>query len=851
MFFSSLILVVLSSPVQQARFAGGELERAKPRLFGTDGTMIPEEGALGPFGDMDGDGDVDLVGDTGTYANDGRGVFRLVRKLAFASDEPRLALHDADGDGALDLLTRTHLYHGDGAGGFADASSALPPGARFDVVTIADIDGDSDADIVAIRRQTYPDPALLEVHVNDGSGSFATTSSVAAAFATTLATGDIDGDADSDLILAGSSSELWKNDGSGLFASTPAGLGAVEGEAVALPDVDLDGDLDLVVGGTFYSAGRMFLNDGSGSFSEVAFPAVEGAVRSLAVLDREGDGDPDLVLGLGTTDVYYGFPVGNRLLENVGGAYTVSGALPKVLSDGLPVFTGDLDGDGDADLVFQGGPSGFAGRFQPARVHLNDGSGTFVPVRGAEKVLLATDPNRLAPRVVALGDLDGDALPDVFTPQRVLVNGPPGVLTPLAPSLPGLPLDCHPFSPSPVTDVALGDVDGDGDLDAYLAIGMNECGCFPCQYNALWTNDGAGGFTDESATRLPVGASEVTGIPQQAELLDLDGDGDLDAACVRIDDNDGSGASSCYLNDGTGVFTLKEALGHVSRAGGFGDFDADGDTDYLEGATFSSGTTLYLNDGTAHFVASPGAVPPRTLVEALFLVVGDTDGDGDLDAHVSLTDYYTSGPVAPSLYVNDGTGHFSEERLPLTLALDARGESIDLDLDGDRDLVTSREILLNDGTGHFELHTGRATPWNLRGSAGFGDLDLDGDVDAIFADREVVPVLNLARHVRARGGPRLGKRFELEVHGPAWTPYVLRQSLGTGFVSLGSAGYDLLDPAQVVRTVGGGLDQAGEAVVRTLVPNSPALLGQTSYWQALVGVPAHATNLTVTTITGL
>lgn len=65
----------------------------------------------------------------------------------------------------------------------------------------------------------------------------------------------------------------------------------------------------------------------------------------------------------------------------------------------------------------------------------------------------------------------------------------------------------------------------------------------------------------------------------QVELLELDGDGDLDAACVRQHDWDASGESSCYSNDGNGVFTRRGSMGGASSSGALGDLDGDGDAD--------------------------------------------------------------------------------------------------------------------------------------------------------------------------------------------------------------------------------------------------------------------------------
>ncbi|MCI0586491.1 MAG: FG-GAP-like repeat-containing protein, partial [Planctomycetes bacterium] len=92
--------------------------------------------------------------------------------------------------------------------------------------------------------------------------------------------------------------------------------------------------------------------------------------------------------------------------------------------------------------------------------------------------------------------------------------------------------------------VALGDVDGDGDLDAFVG---NAFG----QQNRLYLNGGSGVFTDVTATNLPALIDDTGAVA----LGDVDGDGDLDAFVGNGLAFGGSGQNRLYLNGGTGVFT--------------------------------------------------------------------------------------------------------------------------------------------------------------------------------------------------------------------------------------------------------------------------------------------------------
>jgi len=110
--------------------------------------------------------------------------------------------------------------------------------------------------------------------------------------------------------------------------------------------------------------------------------------------------------------------------------------------------------------------------------------------------------------------------------------------------------------------VALGDVDGDGDLDAFVA---NYIG----QANKVWLNNGSGTFTDSGQS---LGSSDSFGVA----LGDVDGDGDLDAFVANYNQ-----PNKVWLNNGSGTFTDSgQSLGSsYSWAVALGDVDGDGDLD--------------------------------------------------------------------------------------------------------------------------------------------------------------------------------------------------------------------------------------------------------------------------------
>ena len=134
------------------------------------------------------------------------------------------------------------------------------------------------------------------------------------------------------------------------------------------------------------------------------------------------------------------------------------------------------------------------------------------------------------------------------------------------------------------TSVALGDLDGDGDLDAMVA---NENGIFTDQPNTVWTNDGNGTFTDSGQAH---GNSDSWSVA----LGDLDGDGDLDAMVANINQ-----PNTVWTNDGTGAFTDSgSALGNgYSESVALGDLDGDGDLDAMV-ANYGQANTVWTNTVT-------------------------------------------------------------------------------------------------------------------------------------------------------------------------------------------------------------------------------------------------------------
>lgn len=365
---------------------------------------------------------------------------------------------------------------------------------------------------------------------------------------------------------------------------------------------------------------------------------------------------------------------------------------------------------------------------------------------------------------------------------------------------------------------ALGDIDGDGDLDVYLTrVGTN----------AMLENDGAGHFRDITAAS----ATGISGWSTGAVLFDAEGDGDLDLFVARyiewdaareLDCRSASGLpdycspqsydapapSALLRNDGGRFVDVSAASGIVALRGtGLGVAAAD-----LDGRP---GPEIFVaNDGMPNrlwrreadgtyldMAAELGCAVGREGVPkaGMGVAIADLDGDGDSDLLVG-----NLRQEADSVFLNDGA-YFSDMTVRAGLGATSRAFTrfglglIDFDQDGRLDLYQANgRVTLAEEAGQGDpfaesnllfrgLPGGRFAEVLPRGGtleplvatsrgAAFGDVDGDGAIDIVVANRDAP--LSLLRNLapgrghwvlldlRERSGaPAIGARLEARVHG--------------------------------------------------------------------------------------
>ncbi len=328
-------------------------------------------------------------------------------------------------------------------------------------VALGDVDGDGYLDMVVGNFL-----GQNKLYLNDGTGTFtdATSSRMPADKDNTgaVALCDVDRDGDLDMVLANQGqNRLYLNDGTGTFTDATASRMPADSDwtaAMAIGDVEGAGHIALVMGTGRYPQGvqnRLYVNDGTGTFSDLTasrMPAMSDLTWSLALGDVDGDGDLDLVTG------NEGQP---RLsLNNGKGTFTdgTAGRMPLDWFYAASLALGDVDGDGDRDLIIANFTVGGVNK-----LYLNNGTGTFTDVSATQLPVMTF----LEPTFFALGHIDVDGARHFgtdtpgFGQARLYLNDATGMFIDVT--------DRMPVAQDFTNAVALGDVDGDGDLD--LAIG--------------------------------------------------------------------------------------------------------------------------------------------------------------------------------------------------------------------------------------------------------------------------------------------------------------------------------------------------------------------------------------------
>ena len=667
-----------------------------PQLYPGAKFPVGQRPIAGAAGDLDGDGNLDLVtanrdtDDLSMLLGRGDGSFRQERRFPAGDGPSGLALGDLDGDGDLDAVTSNTFSDdvavllGDGLGGL-QLVARLPVGDAPFGALLADLDGDGDLDL-AVANQATDDVSLL---LGNGDGSFAAAVALPAGnLAIAVATADLDGDGDLDLATADSGGvSVLAGNGDGTFGAPMAFEAGTGPRSVAIADLDLDGAPDLLTANSSSEDVSVLLGNGDGTFQPAAAYPVGETPTWVGAADLDGDAIPEvLTTNSFTNDVSVLLGNGDGTLQPERRVLAAFEPLAAVLAD--------LDRDGRIDAAVVNG-SAF-----DVSVLLNRGGGEL-----ASALFLPVADGVVA---VAIGDVDGDGDADVVSGNSfsddlaVLFGAGDGSF----PAQARLPVVNNPAS------VVAADFDGDGAADVAAA---NSSSTSVSVYRSL------GGRTFGPEQRLTTGTN-----PASVTAADVDADGDLDLVTA----NSSTANLSLLLGNGDGTFQPERRVpaGSTPQDVAVADLDGDGLPDLASTARTTNEVLVHLGAGGATFlppVRYPVGTRPRQVA------AGDLDGDGDADlvvVNINTDDV--------SVLLGNGDGTFAPQvryfagDAPESVAL------ADVTGDGVLDVVTSTFnrfdaiVLPGAGNGTFGAAL-RYTVGNFPEDVAVGDLNGDGKPDIV------------------------------------------------------------------------------------------------------------------------
>ncbi|MFQ5883972.1 MAG: FG-GAP-like repeat-containing protein, partial [Thermoplasmata archaeon] len=673
---------------------------------------------------------------------------------------------------------------------WARVTNGLPGSGIHYGVTFGDVNHDGNLDIGAVTET-----AIMHVYVGDGQGTFSEESSglpgVSSAWDLVFADFNNDGKMDlaSDGVYLGNGGEsgsmtwTYDSDPGSWFAATVA-------------DVNLDGKLDIVAG-TDASGVHAWTGDGGvgGNIiwtdSSMGLP-VFGNYWGTAVGDINHDGKPDIVVADNTNGIKAWTGNGQTgLLSQWTDVYTGTG-LP-VAESYADVDLGDVNNDGNLDIVSTAYYS-----FNGVRVWLGNGGEGGSMVWTENSAGLDTTADGYVG--VSLRDVNNDGNPDIFAAHY----GGGGLKVWLGDGGAGGSVDWTEVSTGLPTgnyvDVDPGDYNNDGKMDFVVSLnngievwenerpdflidtyvdasvnlpttatwadvqfadvnhdGMLDVGftSFQGQDNGIkvYLGDGTGIWT-ESSTGLPVGG-DYNGL----RFADIDHNGTIDIVAAR-DGGGGSNGVHVWSGDGNGNWSEMALVTMRSGAGiELADINNDGNLDVITGY-WSGGWGPIVHLGYGDFTWSLDVGPAGETINVDDVAVADVNHDGKLDIAASAMNN-----LGVQLWTGDGSGtsggwERNDTGLP-TSSVYLGLAFADVNHDGNPDLTAAGfgaegmyVWLGNGGEGGSMLWTDASTGLPAAGRWGgveFGDTNLDGDPDLIYASSSNTGATGIG-YMRGNGG---------------------------------------------------------------------------------------------------
>ena len=574
--------------------------------------------------DLNGDGKPDIVtanqgaNNVSVLLSNGSGGFTAApgSPVATGGTAPvAVVAADVNADGKPDLIVanstsnNVSILLGNGSGGFTLSSMVATGGTDPVALAVGDVNGDGKPDIV-VADKCSNNVSIMMVNC---SGRYTNSSTVSVVTATNaIALVDVNGDGILDLVTTNYGSNnvsVLLGNGNGTFTAasgSPLASGGTGPDALAVADVNNDGRPDLVSGNFTSNNVSVLLGNGNGTFTPASgSPVASGGTGpdSVGVLDVNGDGKPDIIVANSTSNNV------SVLLGNGTGTFTVAAGSPVASGGTSPsaLVVADVTRDARPDIIVANAGS------NTVSVLVGSGSGSFTPTSSSPLGSGGSNP-----AVVAVGDVNGDGIPDLvvgnYNSQNVSIllgNGAGGF------TLFGSPINTNggagPYS------IVLADVNGDGKLDILV-------GNYSNNNVSVLLGNGNGTF------QTPIVVNTGGATSADIAVGDLNGDGKPDLVVGTSNANSGTTNVSVLLGNGNGTFgapTLVNTGGTNSFGVALADLNGDGKLDIVSANSGSNNVSVLLGNGAGGFAAPilvpTGGTTPRSVA------IGDANGDGKPD----------------------------------------------------------------------------------------------------------------------------------------------------------------------------------------------------------------------------
>ncbi|MFC2136572.1 FG-GAP-like repeat-containing protein [Bacteroidota bacterium] len=665
-----------------------------------------------------------------------------------------VAWADYNKDDYLDILLSGYdfngnyiskIYKNNGNGGFEDINANLT-GVMYSSVAWGDYDNDGDLDILICGLSNH-NTMISEIYINSGLGNYEfikdTIANLTGVQNSSAAWGDYDNDGDLDVLLTGYNSDwvrvskIYKNNrpiNEEFIEQTEINLTGVTSGSVAWGDYDNDGDLDILLTGSFlnskiYRNNTLIPNSPPSPPNILKSKVIAGTVsiswHKAEDIETPKDGlSYNIVVSKYKDSLEIISPMsdlinGYRKIPAMGfikdTSYTIknldigkyfwrvqsidAGFSSSVFSmiDSFiiePIFTdteeslyevaygsgiwGDYDNDGDLDILLFGA---YGYQNNISKIFKNNGDNSFTEQTSISIIGVNNGS-------AAWGDYDNDGDLDILITgytgsaniSKIYSNNGDSTFSENTNiSLPGISN----------SSVAWGDYDNDGDLDILLS-GNNDS----IKISKIYTNNG---------TNLPIFTEQtdifLTGVEQGSAVWgDYDNDGNIDILLTGLDNN-GNPTSKIYRNINNRFYEQIDIslVGVRNSSATMCDYDNDGDLDILIAGSDAGGDRIskfYKNN----YPLTPSFIEKSDIINRGIkngsIAWGDYDNDGDLDLLLSGESRYEISLI----YQNEGNDIFTELDYGIIGVVDNSVAWGDFDNDKDLDILIT-------GSGLFAYHS--------------------------------------------------------------------------------------------------------------------------------------------------